>query len=251
VERKQLADGVRVIVSSVLERAGYLAAFTERAGGESAPPRDSLNLGSHVGDDPAAVTANRRRVASALGLPAFAVLRQVHGSHVVDLDQVAPDPGHPEAVAAEADAAVVGPAGPPVAILTADCVPLAVVAPADGRVVAVHAGWRGLAAGIVERAVELLGRADDLVAAIGPAIGPCHYEVGEEVVAAVGPPAIVERRDGSTFLDLPGTVAGILSRAGVPTIDRAAECTACEPARFFSHRRDGVTGRQAMVVARR
>ena len=115
----------------------------------------------------------------------------------------------------------------------------------------VHAGWRGLAAGIVDRVLDRV-RGGTPVAAVGPAIGPCHYEVGEDVAEAVadGSPAgaVVERRRGRIFLDLPATVEAVLRRGGVADVDLAGECTACHPERFFSHRRDGVTGRQAVVA---
>ena len=257
MERRSFAADLFALVSPALESRGFLAAFTERTGGASASPYDSLNLGLHTGDDRAAVVSNRERVASALGVPPFAALRQVHGSRLVRLGERKAGAGFSDedAPAAEADAALVTRPGLPLAILTADCVPVAIASEAEGCFVAAHAGWRGLAAGIVDRAMGAFEHPGRAAAAIGPAIGPCHYEVGEDVALAVAAGsdagAVVEPREGAVFLDLPGTVARVLRRAGVRTIDRADECTACEEARFFSHRRDGVTGRQAMVVARR
>jgi YfiH family protein len=144
--------------------------------------------------------------------------------------------------------------GLPLAILTADCLPIALASPAEGLVAVVHAGWRGLAAGILEQAVSRFDRPGGLRAAIGPAIGPCHYEVGEDVALAVAAGsdagAVTDRRGGRLYLDLAGTAARVLRRAGVRHLQRAEECTACEEGRFFSHRRDGVTGRQAMVAVR-
>ena len=123
----------------------------------------------------------------------------------------------------------------------------------DDRVAVIHAGWRGIAAGIVDRAVRAFVD-ESPAAAIGPAIGPCHYEVGADVVERVAAGssggAVSERRGGRSFLDLPATVERILRGAGVVSIERADECTACEEGRFFSHRRDGRTGRQAALAVR-
>jgi polyphenol oxidase len=240
------------LVSPRLEGVGVLAAFTERTGGASPAPFDTLNLGYGTGDHAGRVVRNRAAVVSALGIPAFATGEQVHGHRMA---RVGPRrAGRGFARAAEAipatDALSVARTGLPVAILVADCVPLILAAP--GLLVAVHAGWRGLAAGIVDRALGLFRGGRPPAAAIGPAIGPCHYEVGREVAVAVaaGSPAggRVERRAGRIFLDVPGTVARILRAAGIRSVDRAGECTACLRDRFFSHRRDGRTGRQAAVA---
>jgi YfiH family protein len=124
-----------------------------------------------------------------------------------------------------------------------------------GRVAVIHAGWRGIVAGIVPAALESFVAPAELVAVIGPAIGPDHYEVGKDVAGAVSgaapSAAMVEHRRGRTFVDLAGTVAGILEERGVDVIERAEMCTACEPDRFFSYRRDGETGRQALIAMRR
>ena len=253
MDRRSLG-GIDVLVSTELEERGFLGAFTERAGGVSAEPFGSLNLGGGTGDDPEAVVRNRRRTAQALGIGSFSLLRQVHGTTLVPVaDPAASGFADPEGPSPEGDAAVARGRGLPVAILTADCVPIALASGSEGSTVAVHAGWRGLAAGLIDRAIEVFERPAGVVAAIGPAIGPCHYEVGEEVARAVhdGTGGLVppERRDGRLYLDLPGTVEARLRAAGVPTVDRALECTACESARFFSHRRDGVTGRQALILS--
>jgi polyphenol oxidase len=253
VERRPLGDGLVALVSPPLERRGVLAAFTERTGGASPPPFDSLNLGLRTGDHSGRVMANRRRLVAALGIGPFAIGEQVHGARLARVGRRRAGAGFlraAEAVAA-ADALAVTRSRRPVAVLAADCVPL--VLASDGLVVAVHAGWRGLAAGIVDRAVSAFqGRMSS--AAVGPAIGPCHYEVGEDVAAAVeagsSEGALVERRGGRLFLDLRGTVARVLREAGLRSVDVSEECTACQAGRFFSHRRDGETGRQAAVAMR-
>jgi polyphenol oxidase len=256
VERRKLSRGVHAVVSRALEREGFLAAFTERSGGVSDPPYRSLNLGFHTGDSPERVTENRRRAVAALEVPEFASSEQVHGADLVRVgDKRAgagfADPG--EAIT-RSDALVVSRDRLPVAVLVADCLPIALASPSEGRLVAVHAGWRGLAAGIMARAAEAFDDASGVVAAIGPAIGPCHYEVGEDVAQAVAsssPAGVVtERRNGRLFLDLAGTAARVLRDVGVGSVDRAGICTAHESQRFYSHRREGATGRQALIAMR-
>ena len=246
MERRVFPGGIRALVSEELERRGFLAAFTERTGGASDAPYSSLNLGSEVGDAPEAVLENRARLRAALGIGELAAARQVHG---VAVRRVAG--GHEGA--AEADALVTGRRGLPLAITTADCLPVAFASEVEGTVAAVHVGWRGLAAGIVQQGMSLFREPREVVAALGPAIGPCHYEVGPEVVEAVrgaAGEAVVARSSGDRFmLDLGATVEGILRERGAK-VERVGVCTACEPRRFFSHRRDGVTGRQALVTVR-
>jgi polyphenol oxidase len=256
VERRRLRRGVHAVVSTELERNGFMVAFTERSGGVSGPPYRSLNLGFHTGDAEADVRENRRRAAAALSVDGFASGQQVHGATVVPVGDGRAAAGfedHSESIPG-ADALAVTRPGVPVAVRVADCLPVALASPPEGRLVAVHAGWRGLAAGILERAVSEFDVPAGILAAIGPAIGPCHYEIGEEVamaVAARSPSGVVtERRDGHLFLDLPRTAARILRAAGVSRVEAADTCTACEPGRFFSHRRDGVTGRQALIAVR-
>jgi hypothetical protein len=153
-----------------------------------------------------------------------------------------------------ADALAVTRPALPVAVLTADCLPVALASAAEGRLVVAHAGWRGLAAGILDRTLAAFDSAKGVVATIGPAIGPCHYQVGEDVALAVAAGseagAVTERRDGSLWLDLEGTAARVLRRAGLRRIEPAGLCTACHEDRFFSHRRDGPTGRHALVAMR-
>lgn len=251
MERRTLADGIAVLASPALERRGGAAIFTERTGGVSSGPFHSLNLGFGVGDAAARVRRNRERLATHLRIPGFAVGEQVHGAGAARVGAGRGGAGFRSRASAirGADALIASRRGRPLAVLTADCVPVVLVG--DEVVAVVHAGWRGLAAGIVDRIVRRLdGR--PLAAAIGPAIGPCHYEVGQEVVAAVeegsAAGARVERRRGRSFLDLPRTVETALRLAGVTEVDRAGECTACHEERFFSHRRDVVTGRQAAIA---
>ena len=233
-------------MAPALERRGFLAAFTERTGGLSEAPFDSLNLGLHTGDGERTVRHNRRLAAAALGVRGLTAARQVHGARMVEVH------GPANGSLGDADALVTRLPWTPLAVMTADCVP--VVLAADSLVTVVHAGWRGLAAGIVGRAALVLSEPKAAAAAIGPAIGPCHYEVGREVIEAVergaGVPAVTRREGTRVFLDLAGTVESVLRSVGIGEIDRAEECTACDERRFFSHRRDGRTGRHAMVAVR-
>jgi YfiH family protein len=254
VERRTV-EGVTFLVAEEMERGGFLVAYSERIGGVSEPPFDSLNLGYATGDRPQHVRQNRERLVRALGLSSFAVAKQGHGSSVVRVGEKRAGAGFagPPSPLGEADALAVSRPGVPVAVLVADCVPLALASPDQELLVAVHAGWRGMAVGVVGRALQAFERAG-VLAAIGPSIGPCHYEVDEDVAAAVAAgsesDAVTERREGRLFLDLPGTVAGVLRAAGVRRIEEAGVCTACRPERFFSHRRDGKTGRQSLVALR-
>jgi polyphenol oxidase len=256
VERRTLDDGVTVLVPTEMERVGFLVAYTERTGGVSESPFDALNLGYATGDRPEHVRENRDRLVRALSIPPFAIGKQAHGSHVVRVGEDRAGAGFegPPSPLGEADILAVSRSGIPVALLVADCVPLALASPDQGLLVAVHAGWRGMAAGVVGGALSAFERPQRVLAAIGPSIGPCHYEVGEDVALAVTTGseagAVTERRDGRLFLDLPGTVARGLQAAGVREIERTDLCTACERKRFFSHRRDAETGRQGMVALR-
>jgi YfiH family protein len=224
---------------------GGHALFTTRRGGVSEGPYATLNLGARAGDAPARVRANRARLAELIGLDGgrFAQGRQVHGAtvrRVLDAPRAdaPPEPADGQATALRGVAPIV---------LVADCLPIALAAP--GAVAMLHAGWRGLAAGVVEAGVaavgELAGR-PPAAAAIGPGAGPCCYEVGEEVHAALGG----EGRAGTRNLDLKALARARLERAGVAEVHDAALCTICADATlFFSHRRDGgVTGRQAGVA---
>jgi YfiH family protein len=230
---------------------GVRVVFTDRHGGASAAPYDSLNLGDHVGDDPAVVTANRELLAACVpGAPAdpadWVWLRQVHGHEVVTVDR-------PPAEVPEADAAVTTTVGLPLVVLTADCAPVALAGP--GGVAVVHAGWPGLEQGVLGRAVDALRAvAPGPVAAwLGPCVHPERYEFGADLLARLvdrlGPEVASTTATGTPALDIPAAVRVSLTRAGVEQVTDVGVCTAASPD-HFSHRRDGVTGRQAVVVTR-
>jgi YfiH family protein len=230
--------------------------MSSRAGGVSAPPYDTLNLGAGVGDDPAAVRENRARFAAALNA-APVYLKQVHGARVVrigrdDVEQAPPT----------ADAACTTEPGIACTVLVADCMPVLLAAPEGRAVAAAHAGWRGLAAGVIEAALAQLcelGRCqrEEVAAWLGPCIGPRAFEVGADVLQAFGAnadgdPRFVPRRraDGSLrwLADLPRLGRDRLAAAGVEKIAGGRWCTVEEGSRFFSFRRDGVTGRLGAAV---
>jgi len=252
---RRVLGGLPVLVATGCESDGFLVAFTERHPGRSRPPFDTLNLSFATGDEPDRVAGNRETVCGALGVESFAVGQQVHGADVAEVDSTAIGAGfrHPDGAFPATDALATGRRGVALAVLVADCVPVAMAAPRTGRVAVVHAGWRGIAAGVVQRALNGFAGATDLRAAIGPAIGPDHYEVGADVIDALeaaGPVRVAGRTAGGRRLvDLSSTVEAILREGGVRRIERAKECTACLPDRLFSHRRDGPTGRQAVVAA--
>lgn len=230
---------------------GARAAFSTRLGGISEPPFDSLNLGILTDDDPEAVAENRHRLASALGhAPEQIVFAlQVHGTRLIH--HSAPSRGsfvaqgttkEPRDGIVEADGHVVTEPGLVPLVFVADCLPVALYG--RGGLALVHAGWRGLAGGIVGTAAEAV-EADR--AAIGPGIGPCCYEVGDEVLRA-----FADLGDGAAegrMLDLPEAARRLLAAAGVDQVESANLCTSCERELFFSHRRDdGRTGRQAGIA---
>lgn len=239
-------EGIRWLEA---ELDGARAAFSTRLHGVSEPPFDSLNLGLLTDDDEEAVKENRRRLVSALGLAPYQVVfaRQVHGidliEHPTELRgsfrtayvQKEPRNGVPEA-----DGHVVRSPDTAPLVFVADCLPVALSGPQG--VAMVHAGWRGLAGGILAAGAEAVGATS---AAIGPGIGPCCYEVGEEVLGAFSElDGVAEGR----MLDLPEVARQLLARAGVERVESAGLCTSCEEELFFSHRRDrGRTGRQAGI----
>jgi len=229
--------------------------FSIRSGGISEGPYASLNLGFGVGDFPERVGRNLRLLSEEAGLGGepFATVSQVHGDRVLRAES------RDGAALGEADALWTDVPGLAVGIRTADCVPILIVDPEGRRVAAVHSGWRGTDARISARAVEALvaGGADPakLLCAVGPAIGPCCYEVssdlGDRFFAQFGAGAVRISR-GRPYLDLASAVRDTLLGAGVQSahIDILPLCTACDAARFFSHRRDGgVTGRHLSFVA--
>jgi polyphenol oxidase len=222
---------------------GYEIVFTTRLGGVSEGPYASLNLGRKSGDDVERVDENRRIACESVGadVEKLALNYQVHSNRVVRAAA--------GARGEHADGLWTDEPGLPILAMSADCLPIALVRrKGDGPAVAVlHAGWRGLLEGIVASGVEALG-ANSLAAAIGPAIGPCCYVVGEEVAAPYrerfGDDVV---RDGR--LDLWTSAERVLRGAGVEQVDRFDRCTACEPETFFSHRRDaGHTGRQGVIA---
>ncbi|MFN8151809.1 MAG: polyphenol oxidase family protein [Solirubrobacterales bacterium] len=236
-------DGLRWLEA---ELPGALASFTTRQGGLSTGSYESLNLGVLTDDDTETVLRNRRLLDAALGIDPGSVLigRQVHGAELLVHDRpqdpapwLAPTPDPPEV-----DAHVTSIPGLAPLVFVADCLPIALSGP-EG-VAMVHGGWRGLAAGIVGRAVEATGAT---AAAIGPGIGPCCFEVGEEVLAAFAPlgPGVADGR----MLDLVEVARRLLERAGVAAIEAAGICTRCNQDLLFSHRGGGpATGRQAGIV---
>lgn len=222
---------------------GATVLFTTRLGGVSSGPYGSLNLGLWTDDEPARVLENRARVAALAGVPRerFAQGRQVHGATVRRLREPPPE-GDPQPADGQATSVL----GVAPIVLTADCLPVALVA--RGAVAMVHCGWRGLAGGIVSEGVgatrELSG-GGDIVAAIGPGAGRCCYEVGEEVHAAFTRRGNAAREGRN--LDLKAIARVELEEAGVQRVHDVGLCTICGPEElFFSHRRDGgITGRQA------
>lgn len=255
------AEGARWLQATM---PGAVAAFSTRLGGVSEPPFDGLNLGVFTDDEQGAVVENRRRFAAALGFPPdrVAIGQQVHGAELkVHSGPQAPSPfATPGSLIPEVDGHVSAEPDLALLVFVADCVPVALAGP--GGVAMLHCGWRGLASGIVERGVAATGATD---AAIGPSIGPCCYEVGEDVLNQFTGPKLPptgrkpERGDGNRpvgnvsgrMLDLPEVARCLLINAGVERIETAGLCTSCEPELFFSHRRDeGRTGRQAGLVWR-
>ena len=238
-----------------------------RRGGTSPPPWDSLNLGDHVGDDPARVAANRARFAQRLEGARPVYLQQVHGVRCLGLEPGGSDADAPEV----ADASVTRHPGLACTVMVADCLPVLLCNRRGDAVGAAHAGWRGLAAGVVERAVQSLqALADDpageVLAWLGPCIGPGAFEVGDEVRQAFVSADAGARsafrpadRAGHWLADLPALARRRLASMGVGSVHgndgSAAWCTVTQSARFFSHRRDavrlGASGRFAAAVWRR
>jgi YfiH family protein len=223
---------------------------TTRAGGVSAPPFDTFNLGDHVGDDPAAVSANRKRLATVIGLSDDRVvwMNQVHGDHVATVDE-------PVDVAVdETDALVTTTPRLALAVVTADCVPVLMADARAGVVAAVHAGRVGAQKGVVARAVEAMlaaaAHADDISALLGPAVSGRNYEVPAEIAAEVEaalPGSRTTTARGTPGLDLRAGIARQLVTLGVTAIDIDPRCTV-EDRSLFSHRRDAPTGRLASLV---
>ena len=219
-------------------------------GGASRGPYGCFNLGSLVGDDPLAVAENRRILVREAGLPAEpAWLAQVHGFTVANLDEAGP-PG-------PSDAAITRDSGKVCAILTADCLPIVFATDTGDTVAAAHAGWRGLAGGVIEATVRAMGtQPGRLIAWLGPAIEPAHFEVGGEVREALlsadpgAGDAFKANARGRYMADLGMLARRRLEDLGISRIYGGGECTYARADKYFSHRRDGVTGRQATLVWR-
>jgi YfiH family protein len=235
-------NGVRWLEA---ELPGARAAFSTRVGGVSEGDFDSLNLGLLTDDHAASVYANRTTLLTALGRNADKVLfgHQVHEADLLRRDN-APDPNPfsaPVPLADKVDGQVTSNAALTPLVQVADCLPVALAG--DNGVAMLHCGWRGLAGGIIKRGVDEVAASS---AAIGPGIGSCCYEVGDEVLAEFS------ELDGvatGRMLDLPEVARRLLAGAGVDSIDASDLCTSCNPELFFSHRRDnGRTGRQAGLI---
>ena len=229
---------------------GVRALTSTRFGlGVSRAPFDACNLGARCGDDVEAVAENRRQLEAALQLPSTPRwLKQVHG---ID---VAAEPGFDEP---EADAAVTRVPGTVLAILTADCLPVVFASRDGSEIAAAHAGWRGLAAGVLEATVAAMRTPPSQVQAwLGPAAGPALYEIGQDVFDAfvgrdpMAEAAFVATRPGHWKVDLPALARLRLQRAGLSldAISGGRHCTLADPQRFYSHRRDRRTGRLATLA---
>jgi YfiH family protein len=227
--------------------ANVRAFVTTRAGGVSDGAYASMNLGASSGDDPARVSRNRAIVGELLpGPPAW--LAQVHGIDVADLD--APTVDRPRA-----DAAAAGVSGRVCAVLTADCMPLFLCDAGGRRVAVAHAGWRGLSAGVVENAVRALGaESADVLAWMGPAIGPRAFEVGPEVREAfvsrdcIAAEAFAQNKPGKYLADLYALARQRLASLGVTRVFGGEFCTYYDTGRFFSYRREPRSGRMGAFI---
>jgi hypothetical protein len=233
-------DGVRWLQART---PGATVAFSTRTGGVSGAPFGSLNLGVFVDDEREAVIENRTRLSAALGFPLerVAIGRQVHGADLAT--HTGPQRPSPFAVPGseipEVDGHVTATPALSLLVFVADCLPVALSGP--GGIAMLHCGWRGLASGILARGAEAVGATD---AAIGPGIGPCCFEVGEEVLEAFA--GLGEGIAAGRRLDLVEVTRRLLAQVGVERVEAAGLCTGCEEELFFSHRRDaGRTGRQA------
>ena len=252
-----------VLRSTLLERCGVKHGFNPRTGGVSQAPYDTLNLGRSVGDRPEHVAENLRRFAGAVGYEPAALFEtsQVHGG-AVRVVVAGEDPASVRRE--EADALVAPPGGIAIGVRIADCVPVLICDDGSGAVAAVHAGWRGVVAGVVEAGVAALAATCGNTprrfrAALFPHIGGCCFEVGDDVAAQLAvlhpePERVVDRSRGKPRVDLALVVSSKLQACGLAAgeIERVAGCTRCEPERFFSFRRDGQrSGRHIAAIISR
>ncbi len=228
------------------------ALITERSGGHSAPPFNSFNLATHVGDQPTSVAANRRQLADLTGVRRWQWLEQIHSALVITANADGSTP--------QADGATTREAGLALSILTADCLPVLLCNTAGTQVGAVHAGWRGLASGILAAAVARFhSPGSQLLAYLGPCISQTAFEVGPEVrqvFLALGREYGADwsyaftpsPRPDHWLADLYSLARGQLQACGLTHVYGGGYCTFSEPERFFSFRRDGQTGRMASVI---
>ena len=242
--------------------AGVRALFTTRAGGVStgrwgaAHEAGGLNLGARCGDEPGRVARNRQLLAAEVGRP-IRWLEQVHGARVVEVMAAAGD-DDPVAAPATADAQVTRARDVALGVLVADCLPVLFADRVGDMVAVAHAGWRGLAAGVLENTIALMrsrGSGVDLIAWLGPCIGPTAFEVGDDVRAAFAsqdPRAAAHFRPGARpgkwWADLPALAVERLQGMGVAAIHRSNACTVSDSDRYWSYRRDGECGRMAGVI---
>ncbi|MBI4745066.1 MAG: peptidoglycan editing factor PgeF [Deltaproteobacteria bacterium] len=250
-------QGITYYSSPRLEAVpGLVHAFLGRTGGVSPCHLSSLNLGRREEDSVEKLAENKRRVAAAFGVDEEKIftVSQVHSDRIVVLNSV--DAGVEEIKSQAADGIITDIKGIAIGILTADCVPVLLFDRKRKVVAAVHAGWKGTASKISAKAVEIMmerfeSRPQDIVTAIGPAIGPCCYEVGEEVVSAVGHREGVAVQHGNKWhVDLPKANLLQLQESGVTDIDLSNICTSCRTDLFFSHRKEmGKTGRQLSFIS--
>jgi len=251
---------------------GVGLAISTRLGGVSSGPYSALNLGLSTGDDSANVDQNWARLCAGLRLNPQAIvgMSQVHGARVVQVRQAdLPNPTRGRVTFADTDALSTSLPGLALRALAADCVPIALYDPRRQVVAAVHAGWRGILAGVLPAAVQALlaegSSPTDLIVALGPCIGPCHYEVGPDVALpfahAFAPPAstvatspdrppVVRERHGRTYLDLLAALRWQLGDCGVPAshVVDSGLCTACHTDLLYSHRAERLTGRFALII---
>ena len=242
-----MRDAIPIILPQWPAPANVCAVQTTRSGGFSSPPYAELNLAQHVGDQPEAVRRNRALLHTYLQLeqePCW--LEQTHSTRVVNLDQ---DTNR------DADAALTAMPGKVAAVMTADCLPVLLCATDGSEVAAAHAGWRGLANGILEQTVTTMCTpVHRIIVWLGPAIGPTHFEVGEEVQTAfvqdlaASASAFTPTRPGHYLANLYRLARLRLNRLGIDTIYGGNHCTYSDSSRFFSYRRDKICGRQASLI---
>ena len=242
-----MSDGLEFIIPEWPAVEHVRALVTTRTGGVSQGAYNSFNRAAHVEDDPLAVEQNRQLLMQALQLPSEPVwLNQVHGVTVIN----AADKNHPDA-----DAAYTELKNTVCTVMTADCLPVLFCNRTGTRVAAAHAGWRGLEAGVLEATVEALGEApENLHAWLGPAIGPAHFEVGDEVKLAFerhlpeAAEAFVATRPGHWLADIYLLARQRLHHQGIASVSGGGLCTYEDAQRFYSYRRDGKTGRMASLI---